>query len=338
MSSKLSISIMNNYVNDFFKVKMGKDPLKPLFFSVYTNMLCNFNCSYCDYAQTGQTRKPDNQLDTYNTFKLLRIIRDSCANIYFTGGEPLLRNDLNDILKESKILKFKSITVNTNMSLIHKKLEILDNITELVASFDCVDDERNSILWGVNKNIAKQVKDNIILCSKLQKEKKFTMTINCVVTEKNISDVYNVLDFCLRYGIKFAIVPAEEKNGEINKKLINNKQYKALIEHIKKTKETNKLIFGSIKYLDTIINFKPFDCFPTLNPHVYPNGDLFYPCQPMLKVASNLLKTKSYEKSLNEGLKKFGKLPMCKNKCYKACYIEPSNFIKNPFLIIKELL
>lgn len=336
MQRKLSFSLVYNYFNDFIKVKLGKDPLKPLMFTVYTNLLCNFDCAYCEYAKFGQTKKSDEQLDTKNSYKLLAIIRKNCPIIYFTGGEPSLRRDIIDILKESKRLKFKLIAINTNMSLIHKKLEILDYITELVASFDLIDDEKNSKILGINKNMAKQVKDNILLCAKLQKEKKFVMTINCVVTPDTISGSYEVLDLCLNNNIKFAIVPAELENGEVDKKLLKNKEYQQLIAHIKKIKNKSKLIFGSEKYLDTIYDFKHFDCFPTLHPHVYPNGDLFYPCHPLMKVASNLLVTGSYEKSLEEGLKKYGKLPMCKNGCYKSGYIEPSNLIKNPFLVLKE--
>ena len=221
MPLRLSYNLFRNYVDGFINVKLKRDPLKPLFFTVYTNLLCNLNCVYCDYAQNGHTRKFDGQLDTEYMFKLLKIIRKSCSNIYFTGGEPLLRKDIIEILKKSKELKFKSIVINTNMSLIHKKLEVLDYITDLVASFDIVDEEKNSKLLGVSKTVAYQVKENIIACAKLQKKKNFNMTINCVVTNETISESYRVLEFCINHKIKFAIVPAESQNGEINKDLID---------------------------------------------------------------------------------------------------------------------
>ncbi len=328
--------LLKNYISDFVDVKLGRDPLKPLIFVFYTNLLCNFNCSYCNYAKSGATREKDGQLNTEKTFRILEIIRKSCPIIYFTGGEPLLRNDIVDILKKSKELKFKSITLNTNMGLTHKKLEALDYVTNFVASFDSVSDKKNSESWGVSEDIARQVKKNIVQCAKLQKEKGFVMAINCVVTKDGIGDAYRVLDFCLKNKIKFSIVPAGVMNGAVDKALVGNQEYQKLVKHVRKTKDKTKLILGSNAYLNTILDFKPFKCFPTLTPSVYPNGDVFYPCEILSKATSNLLKTNSYEKALEEGIRKYGKLPMCKKKCYKLCAINPSSFVRNPFSVAKE--
>jgi hypothetical protein len=138
--------------------------------------------------------------------------------------------------------------------------------------------------------------------------------------------------------MRFAIVPAELEGGKINPLLRDNKNYRRLIESVIKAKENGKPVFGSYKYLKTIRDFSPFNCCPTLSPHIYPNGDLFYPCEPQKSVAANLLAAGSYKKALKTGLKKIGSLPSCKDRCYKACYIETTNFIKSPKLIISEFV
>ncbi len=339
MSRVLSLKMLRHYVSNFLALKIrAHQSLKPLFFTHYLNLKCNFKCSYCNFhkKQALQDIKTYKELNTADTIKLMQIIYEECPYIYFTGGEPLLRSDLLDIVKACNKMGFKSISINTNMSLIHKKMDILDHITNLVASFDVFDDTKNSKVLGVSESIVRQTKSNIIECSKLQKKKNFVMTVNCVIIPETISDVRDVMDFCFQHNIRLAIVPAELDNGGIDVRLINNEEYRRLIKDIIAAKKSGRPIFGSLKYLDTIYNFKRFDCYPTLTPHTYPDGSLFYPCQPMMKVAANLLETGSYEIALAQGINKYGTLPNCRDKCYKACYIEPSNIIKNPLLLIKE--
>ena len=225
-------------------------------------------------------------------------------------------------LKECKKLGFKSIWINTNMSLIHKKMEILDYVTNLVASLDMLEEKRYSKILWISINTIKKVKQNIIKCAKLQKKKNFQMTINCVVIPETINNAYKVMKFSFQNKINFAIVPAEFCGGEINMDLKNNTNYKQLIKDILKEKKKNKLIFGSQKYLETIQNFNKFDCYPNLIPHIYPNGDLLYPCEPLQNHRINLLEIGSYKKVMEKCIKEYGKLPKCKNKCHKACYID----------------
>lgn len=224
------------------------------------------------------------------------------------------------------------------MGLMHKNMEILDYVDNLVASFDMLDEEKYADILGVSEKTAMQVKENIINCAKLQKEKNFIMTINCVILKETIPHVKDLINFCFKNNIRFAVVPAELDSGKVNQDLKDSEEYKSLIKYLLELKKRNKLIFGTNNWLNTILDFKRFDCYPTLTPHVYPNGDLFYPCQPLNKIATNLLETGSYRKALEMGIDKYGVLPMCKDRCHKACYVDPPNFIRNPFLVIKEFL
>ena len=98
---KLSFKIIRNYFKNFLILKLKKAPenLKPLFFSYYLTMNCNFNCNYCNFAKSGIIKKNDNKLNTKEVFKLLKIIKKESSDIYFTWGEPLIRNDICEIFK-----------------------------------------------------------------------------------------------------------------------------------------------------------------------------------------------------------------------------------------------
>jgi MoaA/NifB/PqqE/SkfB family radical SAM enzyme len=337
MPKELSYKLLKNYLFNFFSLRLTKHPVfKPLFFTHYVTLKCNFKCKYCEFSKNYTNRKIYNELTAEDSIKLFNIIYKACPNIYFTGGEPLLRNDIIEIVRACKLIGFKSISINTNMSLIHDKMLVLDYITNLVASFDVVNEEKYSNILGVSPSTVSQTKSNILECAKLQKEKKFVLTVNCVIIPETIEDVREVMAFCFDNNIRLAIVPAENLDGSINAKLQKSRKYRRLIEDIILEKKRGMPILGSLEYLYSILDFKQFDCYPTLSPHSYPDGSLLYPCQPMLKTAANILKAGSYQKALNIGLQKSGFLPMCKNKCFKACYIEPSVFMKNPMLLLKE--
>ena len=333
MSKKeLSFRLVRNYVGNVLKVKTMKNPrLKPLFFTYYTNLSCNFDCSYCGYPKRKQTES-DKPLNTDDTIKLMGLLKDECPNIYFTGGEPTLRSDLEEIIRVSSEIGFKSISLNTNMSLIHKNMGTLKHLTNLIASFH-TGKIGNGIetLNGSPRNLGEQIITNMQECAELQESEGFKMTMNYVVKRDTIAYVERVMEFCFDNKIRFAIVPGELEGGAVDENLRGNKKYIELINRVIGLKKEGKPIFGTKKYLETIRDFKPFKCHPTLTPHIYPNGDLFYPCQPMRKVAGNILEAGSYRRALEEGELKFGELPSCKDRCHKSCYIEPSNImnIKN---------
>jgi MoaA/NifB/PqqE/SkfB family radical SAM enzyme len=337
MSKGFSFQLAQNYLKNFFFLMFnGNHTLRPFFFTHYATLRCNFQCSYCPFPKSKTDIEAFEELDTEDTIKLMQIMYRESPYIYFTGGEPLLRRDILALIQASKHIGFRSISINTNMSLMHQKMEILDDITNLVASLDVLEDEKNCRLLGVPSSMVQRTKKNIIECSKLQKEKNFFMTINCVITPDTVDDVRQVMNFCFQHHIRFAPVPAVLADGSFDARLKKSAEYRGLVKDILEAKKRGFPVFGSLKYLDTIYDFKRFECYPTLTPHTYPDGSLFYPCQPLMMVAANLLNAGSYRKALALGKEKFGPLPMCTGKCHKACYIEPSNYLKNPLLLIKE--
>ena len=118
------------------------------------------------------------------------------------------------------------------MSLIHKRFEVLDYVTNLIASFDVIDEYTCKEIFGVSLATVKQVKTNIIHCAKHQKDNNFIMTINCVVIPETVRYVKEVMKFCFEHNIRFAIVPAELEGGEINDHLLNNKEYQDLMRNM----------------------------------------------------------------------------------------------------------
>ena len=77
---------------------------------------CNYGCRYCIFSSTP--RKPEGELSTERALGVVDELADAgFTHIKFTGGEPMLRPDLLDILSHARARGLKS-DLSTNASLI----------------------------------------------------------------------------------------------------------------------------------------------------------------------------------------------------------------------------
>lgn len=325
----LPVGLFQNYLYDVVKVRFTRSPaLRPLICTYYLTLRCNFRCSFCGFADGQET---DTELQTDDVIRLLKIIRKSCPCIYFTGGEPLLRSDIGEILHACRSLGFESITLNTNLSLMDRRWDSLKYIDNLVVSLNQMDDEQVARTKEITVDAARQVRENLVKCLELRQKWGFGVVVNCVITPATIKDTSEVMEYCFKNKLKLAIVPAELDGGHLNKALVNDRDYKRIVKLAIDLKKAGFPIWNSYLYLRHILNAEPFTCCPTLMPHIYPSGNLFYPCQPTRKVAGNILDFGSYESCLQEGLRKNGGIPSCRDRCFIACYIETSMAIQHPW-------
>src|SRR5437773_450968 len=99
--------------------------------------------------------------------------------------------------------------------------------------------------------------------------------------------------------------------------LLQNPQYQALVDKIiERRRKGAQPINGTPRTIETLLRFGSFECYPTMFPRVYPNGDVFYPCEPLRKVAGNLLRDGSLKKVFARGKKIYGDIPPCQGICY----------------------
>ena len=132
------------------------------------------------------------------------------------------------------------------------------------------------------------------------------ITISTVIEEWNIAEVEKLLDWCAVEGFVFAAQSAQTEKMP-NLKLVQNPKYQALVDKIIERRRSGvQPINGTPRTIETLLRFKEFECFPTMFPRVYPNGDVFYPCEPLRKVAGNLLRDGSLRNIFARGGKYMG--------------------------------
>ncbi|MEZ3114322.1 GTP 3',8-cyclase MoaA [Halobaculum sp. MBLA0147] len=78
---------------------------------------CNFDCVYCHNEGLGDTRGPmaarDDEMDTDDVVRFLEVAAEfGVDSVKFTGGEPMLREDLEEIVRRTPDGMETSLTTN----------------------------------------------------------------------------------------------------------------------------------------------------------------------------------------------------------------------------------
>jgi MoaA/NifB/PqqE/SkfB family radical SAM enzyme len=283
----------------------------PYAVTFYVTHKCNLACSYCTQ------KEPDvfsEELGTADTIRLLRKIRKESDSIVITGGEPTLRGDIEEIVRAARFdCKFRSVLLITNGTLLDRKAGILSGVTGLVVSLDALAADPTNPL---SKPAAlPKVMENLEFAKERLGSPR-RITISTVIEEWNIGDVERLLDWCGEQGFVFAAQSAQMEKMP-NLALLQNGRYQALVDKIiVRRRAGTQAISGTPKTIETLLRFRDFRCYPTMFPRVYPNGDVFYPCEPLRKIAGNLLRDGSLRKIFAHGKKMYGEIPPCQGICY----------------------
>src|SRR3981081_271236 len=283
----------------------------PYAVTFYVTHKCNLACSYCTQ------KEPDvfsEELPTATTIGLLKRIRKETDSIVITGGEPTLRPDIEELVEAARFeCKYRSLLLITNGTLLYRNPRILRAVRGLSVSLDALTADPTNPL---SKPAAlPKVLENLQF-AKERLDSPRRITISTVIEEWNIAQVSKLLEWCGEQGFIFAAQSAQM--GKMpNLALLKNPAYHALVDKIIERRRTGRQpINGTPPTLQKLVRFKEFQCFPTMFPRVYPNGDVFYPCEPLRQVAGNLLRDGSLRKIFARGKNIHGDIPPCQGVCY----------------------
>lgn len=179
------------------KVRIGLNILQsritgqPRPFFVQYSLLngCNMRCSYCN-----SPNRDDSQIDTTTHKRLLaEFAALGTARIKFLGGEPLLRDDIGELVAETKRLGMRAAMV-TNALLIPQEFQVIRELDELIISIDgreeAHDRQRGKGTW-------KRVMTSIEMCS----EAKLDFFLSAVVTKESTGEIDWLIDLARRFGV-----------------------------------------------------------------------------------------------------------------------------------------
>jgi MoaA/NifB/PqqE/SkfB family radical SAM enzyme len=154
-------------------VEGKKSLMKPVLLHYYLTNKCNSKCIFC----TIWSENPKTDANTQDVLTNLQAARkQGCKFVDFTGGEPLLHQDLPVFLNEAKSLGFIT-SVTTNCILFPKRAKELAGLIDLLHfSIDSDSEEQHNRIRGVDSYRAVLESIDIAQENKLVPDLLFTYT------------------------------------------------------------------------------------------------------------------------------------------------------------------
>jgi MoaA/NifB/PqqE/SkfB family radical SAM enzyme len=267
--------------------------------------------------------------------------------LYITGGEPLIREDIVEILRYIKKKKMY-VLLGTNGSLLLEKFDKIRNYVDRVhisiktiRNFEKIAHSTKEIFIDVCESI------------KLLKKEKIPTQINVTIDKNNINEMLDIFEFLNKsfshLYVQFSPMELLSPDKE------DNEQMKCLLPDINlfnknllmiKNKYNNKLncFDTDIKILKNKYSLMNKELCKAGNNMlvINSNGELNYPCE-FLNLENIKINSKDDIKLfLDKTDKKFfykKKVEFCRN-CIDPCYVQSSYFltIKGFLSVIKNML
>jgi MoaA/NifB/PqqE/SkfB family radical SAM enzyme len=335
---------MRTYLQNLVKLTRGDFTLSPRLAVYYVTLQCNLNCAYCEDFGSRRNHLVTPTPALEDAKRILKVIRSGVDRLWLTGGEPLMVPHLLDLLAHARNdLKFREISLITNGTLLSQNTRLLPYLDRLIISLDSVDPQALNVV-SVPDPYAKTVIDNAREAASLQKQYRFQLVLNAVITPETLAGMDELLAFGKENSVLISFSP-QSVNNMPRYQLITSPEYRALIEKLITLKKQGAPILGSLIYFKTLLDQTPYECYPTLVPRILPDGWLAYPCRPMEKAggeqggrAVNLLQVNTWDEAWNIAVEKYGDAPTSCVSCFQQCYAEPSLMQAHPFKFLSEKL
>ena len=233
---------------------------------------CNYHCKYC-----GRWKKKEKELSTQQVFSIIDELKQlGCKSIVFTGGEPLLRDDIVLIVNYCKE-KDLTVGINSNGSLFKERINEIKKIDILTLSLDGPEEIQDKLR-------AKGSYKKVIEAIKTAKNNNINVSLTTVVSKLNLGHLEDILKIAEKYDILVYFQPVSMIYGYNEQKELkcNPNKYKKLIDElITLKKKGNKQIGNSLPGLRHLRNWpklKKIKCAAgIIRCRIEPNGDI-YPC------------------------------------------------------------
>lgn len=241
---------------------------------------CDCQCSYC-----GRWHADSEELTTNQIFSIIEELSAlGTYSINFTGGEPLLRDDIGKIIDYVKHKGMRAI-LTSNGSLIPQKINEIKQIDTLILSYDgpqeVHDQQRQK---GSYQQVVKAIE--------IVKSYNIPIKLQTVLTKYNIDYINAILEFAKKFNVVISFQPVRFlpyiRKEDIEFLLPSIEKYKSAISNlIAERRKGNKYIgmsLRSLNYLNNLMgrsNKKIHCCAGILYCRIETNGDL-YPCSNLI--------------------------------------------------------
>ena len=170
----------------------------PLWLLAELTYRCPLHCPFCynpvDYANDRT------ELTTEQWFDVMRQARQlGAAQLGFSGGEPLLRDDLEELVGEGRRLGFYTNLITSGIGLTESRLARMKELglDHIQLSFQDSTRELNDFLSST------KTFDLKARVARLIKQYDYPMVLNVVLHRFNLDHVEKIIDMALEMGVEY---------------------------------------------------------------------------------------------------------------------------------------
>jgi len=173
--------------------KPGYEPGPPLWLLAELTYRCPLQCPYCsnplDFARSHE------ELSTAEWIEVFRQAREmGAAQLGFSGGEPLVRQDLAELIAVARGLGYYTNLITSGIGLTEEKIASFAEagLDHIQISFQAADEEVNNLLAGSKKAFAHKLE-----MARAVKKHGYPMVLNFVTHRHNIDNIDQIIRLCI---------------------------------------------------------------------------------------------------------------------------------------------
>jgi len=183
---------------------------------------CNVNCLYCHHDGMVKSHEEMTADELYTICKIAKKI--GVRKIRLSGGEPLLKKDIVEIVEKIASLDFKDISMTTNGILLEKYAKDLKDagLDRVNVSLDTLNREKFEFI--TKKDYLEDAKRGIL---KAVEVGLYPVKINMVVMKDiNQDEIDDMFEFCKQHNIVLQLIELIESENCDDDKFSEDYHYK----------------------------------------------------------------------------------------------------------------
>jgi len=167
---------------------------------------CNFRCDFCGYWNDEMGRMPELSLDQYS-LGARKLAQFGTLMVSLAGGEPMVRDDLPEIIRRVGRYHFPFMTTNGWLVNEHNAAEIMRaGIWGVSVSIDYASPEKHDARRGVHGSW-QQAWKAVELLSAARVHKYQRVSVLSVLMDDNIDDCLKLIEMADRRNAYYLIQP-----------------------------------------------------------------------------------------------------------------------------------
>ena len=296
--------------------------MAPLVANYYLTYRCNARCHFCDIWALEPKQEADFETICRNLQDLRRL---GVKYVDFTGGEPLLKEDVGQIYAEAKQQGFTT-SMTTNTILYPKRSKEIHGLVDFLNfSLDGPDAETHNQSRGV------KIFDTLVESVEIALSLGEYPVLNHTVTAQNYARISEVAELGKQLGVRVWLNPAFTAHSNYNSKKNPTPDMVAAIELAAKQYDNLGYNKAALAFIEAGGNdtqnprCKAVDAVIAISPH----DELLLPCyhfaQTGIPINGRLYELYKRSEEVENYRQSQGKLPVCEG-CTVWCYLIPSFF------------